>query len=652
MSNKQLVSKNHNKCYVNYFKLGFEGKVQMYGIDVEPNPPNRLFVIRQLLRQHKEDIKESFGQQYIFLNFKLFSLRTSPNKNYEGTVDNIPYNMTIDNEGPLDNTTPELKEMLIGRIFNILQGKMKFKVFGRSYFDPTKAVDKEGLSIWPGFKTCMKPLGNQFFINIDAASKVLRRDTVLDSIKQIRDKAKNNYESRAKSELIGQSIITNYNRLIYRIDELDFSRTPMDTFRLEDGTETTFLDYYRKKHNIEIQDPEQPMIINKPKKGRLKELCLIPELCLMTGLTEKQRARRDLMTSLSSLIKPNCSDRMNKCKQLTNMIMDNPTADNFIKEWDIRLSNEPLSIDSLKISSGNMLMGDNRKISFENSSNIDRESQCKMFQTPNISKIIVFAPKNQKRETEGFLKHLKSSTDEFQVNIDSLDVVEIERDMDDREWIQKSKSHLKPGITLAIYIITGPKINSRTYKSLKSFLYTEAPVPSQMINAKTLANPKNQRSIINKILIQINAKLGGIPWAIDSLPFSDQPTMVMGINTLMKGKTSKSIAAVGTVNRFYCQYWSELKNVLLENEAEVLEEVVCNGILAFQKANNMLPKRLIIYREGLGGRKNNPMAIREVESFKNAIMKAVKASGVHENDSEKLLQQVGLLANFRSIWLI
>jgi hypothetical protein len=29
------------------------------------------------------------------------------------------------------------------------------------------------------------------------------------------------------------------------------------------------------------------------------------------------------------------------------------------------------------------------------------------------------------------------------------------------------------------------------------------------------------RSIISKVLIQMNAKLGGIPWAVDKLPFMD-----------------------------------------------------------------------------------------------------------------------------------
>lgn len=43
---------------------------------------------------------------------------------------------------------------------------------------------------------------------------------------------------------------------------------------------------------------------------------------------------------------------------------------------------------------------------------------------------------------------------------------------------------------------------------------------SQVIIEKTLA--KNTRSIVNKILIQLCAKVGGTPWGIDGLPPSFQ----------------------------------------------------------------------------------------------------------------------------------
>jgi aubergine-like protein len=46
--------------------------------------------------------------------------------------------------------------------------------------------------------------------------------------------------------------------------------------------------------------------------------------------------------------------------------------------------------------------------------------------------------------------------------------------------------------------------------------------------ASTISKGKNLRSICNKILIQINAKAGGEPWAVSEIPFMTKPTMIVG----------------------------------------------------------------------------------------------------------------------------
>jgi aubergine-like protein len=46
----------------------------------------------------------------------------------------------------------------------------------------------------------------------------------------------------------------------------------------------------------------------------------------------------------------------------------------------------------------------------------------------------------------------------------------------------------------------------------------------------TLSRGKNLRNIASKILIQVCAKIGGIPWIIDDMPIVDKPTMVCGLD--------------------------------------------------------------------------------------------------------------------------
>lgn len=40
-------------------------------------------------------------------------------------------------------------------------------------------------------------------------------------------------------------VLTRYNNRTYRIDDIDWDRTPRDSFTLASGEEITFVDYYR-----------------------------------------------------------------------------------------------------------------------------------------------------------------------------------------------------------------------------------------------------------------------------------------------------------------------------------------------------------------------------------------------------------------------
>lgn len=136
-----------------------------------------------------------------------------------------------------------------------------------------------------------------------------------------------------------------------------------------------------------------------------------------------------------------------------------------------------------------------------------------------------------------------------------------------------------------------------------------------MINSKTLAAKKNLRSIVNKILIQINAKLGGIPWTVDNLPFSNKPTMIMGVNTLLKGKEKRSITMVASMNSNFSKYWSTCKHIGAEDEVKVFSSCIKDAISEFKASNKTYPVQIIVYREGVGGLRNNPTVKMEVSGI-------------------------------------
>ena len=114
---------------------------------------------------------------------------------------------------------------------------------------------------------------------------------------------------------------------------------------------------------------------------------------------------------------------------------------------------------------------------------------------------------------------------------------------DFQSWKNELKKILNPSVTAIVCILDGQKGKAPIYDSLKKLLTTEMPVPSQVVLAQTISKGRNLRSICNKILIQINAKIGGQPWSIRSVPYFDLPSMIIGYDIHHK-KGQKSLLAV------------------------------------------------------------------------------------------------------------
>ena len=89
--------------------------------------------------------------------------------------------------------------------------------------------------------------------------------------------------------------MTHYNKKTYRIDDIEFTMNPMSTFHLrKENREVTYVDYYRKRYEVEVVNLSQPLLVSRPSRrvlnrGDDQPVYLIPELCGMTGLSDSQK---------------------------------------------------------------------------------------------------------------------------------------------------------------------------------------------------------------------------------------------------------------------------------------------------------------------------------------------------------------------------
>lgn len=71
----------------------------------------------------------------------------------------------------------------------------------------------------------------------------MRTDTVYNMMKETRAADPSNFRNNFQKKVLGITVLTGYNNATYRIDDVDFEKTPMSTFKRRDA-EITIADYY------------------------------------------------------------------------------------------------------------------------------------------------------------------------------------------------------------------------------------------------------------------------------------------------------------------------------------------------------------------------------------------------------------------------
>jgi hypothetical protein len=76
--------------------------------------------------------------------------------------------------------------------------------------------------------------------------------------------------------------VDRYNERTYKIEDIDFRKTPHDKFTPHGEKEPiSFFDYYKKK-GIKLRDMNQPLLVSSTKDGG--KIYLMPETCVFSDM--------------------------------------------------------------------------------------------------------------------------------------------------------------------------------------------------------------------------------------------------------------------------------------------------------------------------------------------------------------------------------
>lgn len=106
------------------------------------------------------------------------------------------------------------------------------------------ALGQFNIELWPGFNTSIRKHEQDILLNCVVAHKVMRMDTVYTMLQKCIRNDKIDTDI-FKKNVIGLIVLTEYNNRNYRIDDVEFTISPMTTFN-KNGTPITLADYYKE----------------------------------------------------------------------------------------------------------------------------------------------------------------------------------------------------------------------------------------------------------------------------------------------------------------------------------------------------------------------------------------------------------------------
>ena len=107
--------------------------------------------------------------------------------------------------------------------------------------------------------------------------------------------------------------------------------------------------YYEKQYDIKLKDPKQPLLISMPKAkdkraGMTEPIKLIPELCLMTGLTDRQRNDFRLMQELSAQLRMDPQQRLTTIRGFGQKMLKADSDSGMLKQWGMSIDAQPIRL--------------------------------------------------------------------------------------------------------------------------------------------------------------------------------------------------------------------------------------------------------------------------------------------------------------------
>ncbi|XP_030883830.1 piwi-like protein 1 [Leptonychotes weddellii] len=483
------------KLFTNHFRVTSRPQQVTYKYNIDYMPDIEDGKVRtELLLQHKALIGKChiFDGSSLLLPHKLLS----PKMELVSLLKKQVVKVTIEFTSELMPTSPDCL-----RYYNILFRRilkmMELEQVGRNYYNKREATEfsDHNLVIWPGYVTSILEYETSITLCADVNHKLVRMQTAYDLISALRDgfPAKQDLREQVSKQLVGSIVSTIFNNKTYRVDDIDWEETPRTTFKTSDGAEITFVEYYKTRYDQAVTELNQPLLISK---GKWKK-------------SQQDTPRKPVL-----LVPQLCN--------LTGLTDD--LRKNYRVMRDLALH---MRLDPEK------RQHELQKFMNAIQTNKEVQQELQLWDLKFDASFLSFSGRILKEcSTYSFLDVASSSPSTVVAS-----------------WTVSLLLSFK-----VVCVLSSEKKD--LYDSIKQYLCVSCPIPSQCVIARTLDKPQTLMTIATKLAQQMNCKMGGALWKVDT---GLQNAMFIGIDCFHDiVHRRKSIAGfVSSINQELTQWFSQ-----------------------------------------------------------------------------------------------
>lgn len=303
------------------------------------------------------------------------------------------------------------------------------------------------------------------------------------------------------------------------------------------------------------------------------------------------------MRDIASFTRVTPNQRVDAARKFIAKVNETPSARQILDNWGLRLCDDVLRLQGRNLPSERIKFGDNKIIENVSGDFGNRLDGNVLFEVIDLNNWILMYTKQDAKAKDEFLAQVSRCAGPMGLKWNKPVQYALPNDRNDT-YTNALRTQLHSDIQMVVLIC--PTSRDDRYAAIKKICCSENPVASQVINARTLANQQKNRNIVQKILMQMNCKLGGSLWTI-RIPFPN--VMICGTDTYHSAvKTSNSVAAfVASLNKSYTKWYS--KATIQSGREELGHGITISmegALKTYKKFNDTLPDRIIIYRDGVG----------------------------------------------------